>query len=433
MPEHSAYEQYLLELINAERAKVGAQPLAFNGDLSEAAEGHSKWMLATDTFSHTGAGGSSATTRMTNAGYTLSGSWATGENIAWATTRAPSGYADEVLLLHNNLMNSSGHRANILNNNFREVGLGFEVGDYNGRESAFVTQNFAKSGSDLFLTGVAFDDKNNNKFYDPGEGLAGITVTAISSTGASFTTQTKNAGGYDLVLKPGTYTVTFSGAGIETSTHTVQIGTRNVKLDLVDPEAPSAIVTPPSTPEPVQTTQPDPAPDPEPEPVQTTQPDPEPEPVQTAQPEPTPTTTQPDPAPTPTTDPTVTLNITIKKWVSLYFSKSGEFHWQKYKGGTRSAHEDGACDQSQLPSVAKAGDAFVFAKAKSAVLNLDDLPTKLTDLKQKIAEKTADRFEWAADHATPVGGQGHFDDGGLAAKLLAQLSQHNAGMNGDIG
>ncbi|RWB74389.1 CAP domain-containing protein [Mesorhizobium sp.] len=235
MPQHSANEQYLLELINAERAKVGAQPLAFDNDLSEAAEGHDQWMLATDTFSHTGSGGSSPTTRMKNAGYTLSGSWATGENIAWATTRAPTGYVDEVKLLHTNLMNSSGHRANILNPNFREVGLGFEVGDYKGRSSAFVTEDFGKTGTDLFLTGVAFDDKDGDRFYDPGEGLGAITVTAKNSAGQTFKTTTSAAGGYDLVLKPGTYTVTFSGANIATSTQTATIGTKNVKRDLIDP------------------------------------------------------------------------------------------------------------------------------------------------------------------------------------------------------
>ena len=239
MPQHSANEQYLLELINAERAKVGAQPLAFDNDLSEAAEGHDQWMLATDTFSHTGSGGSSPTTRMKAAGYTLSGSWATGENIAWATTRAPTGYVDEVKLLHTNLMNSSGHRANILNPNFREVGLGFEVGDYQGRQSAFVTEDFGKTGSDLFLTGVAYGDKDGDRFYDPGEGLGAITITAKNAAGQTFKTTTSAAGGYDLVLKPGTYTVTFAGANVATTTKTVTIGTKNVKLDLVNPAAKS--------------------------------------------------------------------------------------------------------------------------------------------------------------------------------------------------
>lgn len=235
MPNHSANEQYLLELINAERKKAGAQPLAFDNDLSEAAQGHSQWMLAADVFSHTGSGGSSSTQRMKAAGYVLQGSWATGENIAWATTRAPTGYQDEVKLLHTNLMNSSGHRANLLNPNFREVGLGVEVGDYKGRSSAFVTQDFAKTGSDTFLTGVAFDDRDGDRFYDPGEGLGSITVTAKNSAGQLFKTTTSAAGGYDLVLKPGTYTVTFSGANIATSTQKATIGTKNVKIDLIDP------------------------------------------------------------------------------------------------------------------------------------------------------------------------------------------------------
>lgn len=235
MTQHSANEQYLLELINAERAKSGAQPLAFDNDLSESAEGHSKWMLAADVFSHTGTGGSSATQRMKAAGYTLQGSWATGENIAWATTRNPAGYQDEVQLLHTNLMNSPGHRANLLNANFREVGLGVEVGDYKGRSSAFVTENFGKTGTDLFLTGVAFDDRDGDRFYDPGEGLGGVTVTARNSSGATFKTTTSDAGGYDLALKPGTYTVTFSGADMVAKTQSVSIGTKNVKKDLMDP------------------------------------------------------------------------------------------------------------------------------------------------------------------------------------------------------
>ena len=58
MSQANVYEQYMLELINADRASAGAQPLAFDGDLNESAEGHSAWMSATDTFSHTGSGGS---------------------------------------------------------------------------------------------------------------------------------------------------------------------------------------------------------------------------------------------------------------------------------------------------------------------------------------------------------------------------------------
>lgn len=251
----NAYEQYMLELINTERAKAGAQPLAFDGDLNEAAETHSAWMIATDTFSHTGAGGSSAGDRMTAAGYVFSGAWAWGENIAWVSTRAPAGLQDEVELLHANLMNSAGHRANILNDSYREIGVGFEVGQYGSYEGAFVTQNFALTASNPFLTGVAFDDLDGDRRYDVGEGLGSLTISARNNaTGAVTTTTTAAAGGYDLALAGGNYTVSFSGGGFATTTQQVTIGSRNVKFDLVDPVAGGG--TPAPDPQPAPAPQP---------------------------------------------------------------------------------------------------------------------------------------------------------------------------------
>lgn len=251
MSQANAYEQYMLELVNAERAKVGAQPLAFDSSLNTASENHSAWMIATDTFSHTGAGGSNAGSRMTAAGYTFSGSWSWGENIAWASTRSPAGLQDEVTLLHTNLMNSSGHRANILNDSYREVGIGFEVGQYGSYEGAFVTQDFACTATTPFLTGVAFDDLDGDKCYDIGEGLGSLTVSAKNNaTGTIKTTTTAAAGGYDLDLAAGTYTITFAGSGFATTTQQATIGTKNVKLDLVDPVASGGTTPPPVTPPP---------------------------------------------------------------------------------------------------------------------------------------------------------------------------------------
>ena len=236
MAQLSANEQYLLELINAARTEIGAQPLASNTLLDQAAEDHSEWMINTDIFSHSGAGGSDPGTRMTAAGYTFGGSsWTWGENIAWASTRAPDGYQDEVRLLHTNLMNSPGHRENLLNGDFKEVGLGFEIGEYQGWQGAFVTEDFARSGTGSLLTGVAYNDTNGNHFYDPGEGLGGITVDAVDSTGTHFTTTTMDAGGYNLNLTLGTYSVTFRAESGATPAQSVTIGASNVKVDAVDP------------------------------------------------------------------------------------------------------------------------------------------------------------------------------------------------------
>ncbi|RWI13893.1 CAP domain-containing protein [Mesorhizobium sp.] len=405
MPQHSAHEQYLLELINAARAKAGVQPLAFDNDLSEAAEGHSRWMLATDTFSHTGSGGSSPTQRMKAAGYTLAGSWATGENIAWATTRSPTGYNDEIQLLHNNLMNSSGHRANILNGNFREVGLGFEVGDYRGRSSGFVTENFAKTGSDLFLTGVAIDDKDGDKFYDPGEGLSGLTITAKSSTGTTFTTKTMAAGGYDLALKPGTYTVTFSGAGIEASTRTVSVGSKNVKLDLVDPKQGAVAAV-------------------QDEAAAASDPAPQQDPTPTAQAEPAPTT------PPVSGQPDSGQPDSGSQWLANFFSKHGAnfrsdqtlAEHEEAEGTPGTAKESGA-------QVALDGDNIVFPQLANARGQLDDAIEQVRDDASTALATAGDSrpaFDWAEYAHTQAG-----DADALAAKLIEQLSAHNNSMIAD--
>ncbi|MXQ10289.1 CAP domain-containing protein [Microvirga makkahensis] len=235
MSQATAYEQLMLELVNSARAKAGVQPLAFNGSLNKSADAHTNWMIASDTFSHTGVSGSTPTARMKSAGYIFSGSWSSAENIAWASTRGPSGYQDEVQLLHTNLMNSPGHKANILNGTFREIGIGFNTGDYRGWNGAFVTENFARSGTKAFLTGVTMDDKDGDRFYDVGEALGSVTVIAVSSTGARYTTASGSAGGYSLALAAGTYKITYSGGGLVPVTKQVTIGASNVKLDLIDP------------------------------------------------------------------------------------------------------------------------------------------------------------------------------------------------------
>lgn len=238
MSQASALEQYMLELVNAERAKTGAQPLAFNDRLNDSAEAHSRWMIDADVFSHTGVNGSDAGARMRSAGYAFSGSWGWAENIAWVSTRSPAGLQDEVALLHANLMNSPGHRANILNGSYREVGIGVEQGGFQSWDAATATQNFGYSGSSVFLTGVAFDDLDGDRAYDIGEGLANARLTATNTTtGQVFTANTAAAGGYSLALAAGTYATTFQADGLQAQTLTVTIGATNVKLDLIDPTA----------------------------------------------------------------------------------------------------------------------------------------------------------------------------------------------------
>ncbi|MEM7590757.1 MAG: CAP domain-containing protein [Cyanobacteria bacterium P01_A01_bin.83] len=253
MPQPTAYEQYLLELINRARSnplaeanslgiglndglaagtitEIAKQPLAFNSLLIDASRTHSQWMLNTDTFSHTGEGDSDPGDRIGDAGYQFS-TW--GENIA-AVPIFTSNLANETKQVHENLFRSSGHRRNILSNNFREIGLGALTGDYQGFNFLMATQKFAKSGSNVFLTGVAFDDLVlDDDFYTVGEGLGGLQVTAVRQSDNSFhSTTTMDSGGYQMALDAGTYEVSFYDNDQVLSTRQVSIEQQNIKLDL---------------------------------------------------------------------------------------------------------------------------------------------------------------------------------------------------------
>ncbi|WP_170415224.1 CAP domain-containing protein [Ruegeria atlantica] len=151
MSTASSIEREMLALINQERTSRGLDPLQLETRLNDSSEDHSEWMLETDRFSHTGSGGSSATQRMEMAGFDFSGNWRSGENIAWQSERGAPGISDDVAQLHQNLMNSPGHRANILNPDFKYIGIGIETGDMQGFDAVMVTQNFATTQGEVML------------------------------------------------------------------------------------------------------------------------------------------------------------------------------------------------------------------------------------------------------------------------------------------
>ncbi len=107
----SVFAQQVLELVNEERAKVGAAPLKMNVKAVQAAEIRAKEIVT--SFSHTRPNGSSFATALTESGVNFK---TAGENIAWGQ-KTPQ----EVM---NVWMNSQGHRANILNTTFTEIGIG---------------------------------------------------------------------------------------------------------------------------------------------------------------------------------------------------------------------------------------------------------------------------------------------------------------------
>ncbi|MCV3271710.1 CAP domain-containing protein [Roseobacter sinensis] len=149
MSRASDLERQMLDLINEERTSRDLDPVELELRLNDSSEDHSQWMLEEDRFSHAGENGSSAGDRMEAADFAFEGSWTWGENIAYQSERGAPGLADDVENLHDSLMNSPGHRANILNPDFEVVGLGIETGDFNGFDAVMVTQNFAATDAEL--------------------------------------------------------------------------------------------------------------------------------------------------------------------------------------------------------------------------------------------------------------------------------------------
>ena len=234
-----------LSMMQSEFNAIAAQPpLAPNAALTTAARGHSAWMLATATQSHNQPT-NTPWTRMTSAGYYYNYA---GENIF--------AYADSVWAGHagfqvdwggggtGGMQAGRGHRANIHNGAFREIGVGVVKGSNGSVGPQLVTQDFgSRSAVPAFGTGVAYYDLNGNGFYDMGEGIPGITVNV---EGASQSCQTAAGGGWALPVPAAaaTRTVTFSGLNANHSVNVAFPGSHNAKADLKLSYSPPAITSP---------------------------------------------------------------------------------------------------------------------------------------------------------------------------------------------
>jgi uncharacterized protein YkwD len=113
----SSDAQEVLTLVNQRRAEAGLRPLRIQSQLQQSAQKYAEQMAGTSSFSHTGTDGSTPFSRMAAAGYRGT---MMGENIARGFSNAES-----VMLAW---MNSAGHRANILNPGYTEIGIGVATG-----------------------------------------------------------------------------------------------------------------------------------------------------------------------------------------------------------------------------------------------------------------------------------------------------------------
>jgi uncharacterized YkwD family protein len=109
----SEFQTKVLELVNQERAKVGLNPLTLNAKLSSVATQKSQDMADLGYFDHTSPTYGSPFDMMKQFGVSYQSA---GENIAKGQTSP-----EQVM---NGWMNSDGHRANILNSSFTQLGVG---------------------------------------------------------------------------------------------------------------------------------------------------------------------------------------------------------------------------------------------------------------------------------------------------------------------
>ena len=170
-------------------------PLAFHPTLIQTARAHSQDMVTNHYFAHADLAGRDPSARATAAGYT----GGIGENLDGAG--ASSG--DDIIHAHFDLMvdynnidtaHPLGHRQNVLNSSYTEVGVGV-IGALSG---GMITQDFGAPARSYIL-GVAYVDANGNGRYDEGEGLAGVTVTPDSGNWYAVTSA---SGGFAIPVDP---------------------------------------------------------------------------------------------------------------------------------------------------------------------------------------------------------------------------------------
>ncbi|MCA1053889.1 CAP domain-containing protein [Rossellomorea aquimaris] len=122
------FELQLFDLTNAARVNHGLDPLTWNDKVRETARKHSLDMADHDYFSHTNLNGESPFDRMEDDQVAFR---TAGENLAYGQMSS--------IFAHEGLMNSKGHRENILQNHYEYLGVGVA---FNEESQPYFTENF---------------------------------------------------------------------------------------------------------------------------------------------------------------------------------------------------------------------------------------------------------------------------------------------------
>jgi hypothetical protein len=175
-------------LLNNERAAQGLAPLRSQTQLENAAAAYSLAMVQQRFFAHVSPTGEALQQRLSSY---ISGTqtWDIGENLAWGE----GGFATPAGIVAG-WMRSDGHRANILNTNFQEVGIGIVAGTPNGsapESSATFTTEFGSRvvpGSDPSGTTARHADPaaSSASTHEPATTAARKPAKTVSAAKKSF-------------------------------------------------------------------------------------------------------------------------------------------------------------------------------------------------------------------------------------------------------
>jgi uncharacterized protein YkwD len=241
--------------INLSYFAATAQPLAFNALLMETATKHSQDMYQNEFQAHDSSSnpispflaGDDFGTRLGRVGY----SGGAGENVYSYAKSVEHGHAGfdvdwgntvdtgadnyNADFVGQGMQNPAGHRSNIHSASFNEVGIGVVNGTNGSIGPQLVTQDFGRVSGVSYITGLVYNDTNEDDFYTvtnhtAHEGYGGVRIDVA---GSAFYTLSTSSGAYAIpVSSDGSYTVTFSGDGLETFTTTIVIeGGLNTKFD----------------------------------------------------------------------------------------------------------------------------------------------------------------------------------------------------------
>lgn len=248
---------------------TAAPALTWNSNLANAAVTYSNVMVASDLQQHD-LDGLTLDVRVQNGGYTTQyleigeALFATAQNpvhghagfaIDWGDDDGNAGNG-----FGTGIQNPATHREDLMNVNYKEVGIGFQTDSLTGNVNAtgpiVTTQHFASqyrlAGStyvaDAFLTGSVYQDTVlNDQFYTPGEGIAGAALFVYDDVTNVLLKQgtTNSAGGYSILLdglQTGqVYRVEAPSTGQSSQTFT--ISSRTVLYENSDPSGPDVPVT----------------------------------------------------------------------------------------------------------------------------------------------------------------------------------------------